>query len=423
MNYKYKNMKYVCFIFLIVNLLSLNVYGQDESSLKIGDTAPALVLNSTNNSVQSFSFPYQNRITLLFFWSSSVSKSKENIYKYKRLYSKYSDVGYKTGDGFDMISVALQSDKNVWAQDLEKYGLLNMNNCISIKGYSDMFVKNYKIQSTPSSFLIDETGKIVAINPSIKTIIEHLDSKRNVELNAEIQTKLSGKVMIGYGALKPLSNEKIWFLNGNDTVNSSLLDDKGYFFIENINTLLNLTIFIKTNNRVTDEQTLFLTSQNGEIISEFSKTDSGYNYSVLDVEIPYLKPFSENKNTLLVVDNSIKNLYSLENLFLAKEVILSKTSIQKLNSILVKLKQNPKTSLEIITHTDSNGDEKTNQIITLKQSNVIAKYLVSKGINKNRIKSIGKGEDELLNKCKDGANCLESEHKENRRTEFKFFSL
>ncbi len=416
-------MKNPFFLFLIINLLVSNLLGQDESSLKVGDTAPGLVLNSTNNSIQSFSFPYQNRITLLFFWSSSVSKSKENIYKYKRLYSKYSDIGYKTSDGFDMISVALQSDKNVWAQDLEKYSLLNINNCISVKGYNDMFVKNYKIKSTPSSFLIDETGKIVAINPSIKTIIEHLDSKRNVELNTEIQTKLSGKIMIGYGALQPLMNEKIWFLNGKDTLNSTILDDKGSFYIENINTLLNLNVFIKANNKVLQEQTLFLTSQNGEIISEFSKTGSGFEYPILDVEIPYLRPFSENKNTGKVEDKSLKDLYSIEYLFSSKEVILSKAAIQKLNAIVIKLKENPKTTLEIISHTDSKGDAKANQSLTLKQSNIIAKYLISKGINKNRIKSIGKGEDELLNTCKDGTKCSELEHKENRRTEFKFFSL
>ena len=416
-------MKYVCFIFIVLNLLVLNLSGQDESSLKVGDTAPGLVLNSTNNSVQSFSFPYQNRITLLFFWSSSVSKSKENIYKYKRVYSKYSDVGYKTGDGFDMISVALQSDKSVWAKDLEKYGLENINNCISVRGYNDMFIKNYKIRSTPSSFLIDETGKIVAINPSLKIIIEHLDSKRNVELNTEIQTKLSGKVMIGYGALKPLSNERICFINGNDTVMSLMLDEKGSFLVENINTLLNLKLYIANTAKVTEEQVLFLTSENGEIISEFNKIDNGFDYSVLDVEIPYLKPYSENKATVKVEDKSLKDLYTLEKLFLAKEVVLSKNAIQKLNSIIVKLKENPKTSLEIITHTDSNGDLKANQDLTVKQSTVIAKYLISKGINKNRIKIFGKGEEELLNTCKDGTKCSDLEHKENRRTEFKFFPL
>ncbi|MBK6983675.1 MAG: hypothetical protein IPH32_02405 [Bacteroidetes bacterium] len=84
------------------------------AQLAIGDQAPNLVLSSNNNSIQSFAFPNQNKIYLLFFWSTSVSKSKENIYKYKRLFTKYSDIGFKNCDGFDVLSVALQSDKVAW---------------------------------------------------------------------------------------------------------------------------------------------------------------------------------------------------------------------------------------------------------------------------------------------------------------------
>ena len=70
-------MKKPFFLFLIINLLVSNLLGQDEPSLKVGDTAPGLVLNSTNNSIQSFSFPYQNRITLLFFKNFILQKSPQ----------------------------------------------------------------------------------------------------------------------------------------------------------------------------------------------------------------------------------------------------------------------------------------------------------------------------------------------------------
>lgn len=418
------NIKSTFFYFFLVNLIFATVgFSQDITTLNIGDNAPGLVLTSTNNSIQSFSFPYQNRITLLFFWSSTVSKSKENIYRYKRIYNKYSDVGYKSADGFDMISVALQSDKITWGQDLTRYGLMDMNSCISLKGYNDMFVKGYKISSTPSSFLIDENGKIISINPSIKSIIEYLDSKRNVELNTEVQTKISGKVMFGNGPQQALSNEKIWFMNGNDTIKSTQLDEKGRFLLDNINALLSLNVFVKANDKITEEQTVFLTSENGEIVSSFTKNEIGYEYTILDAEIPYLKPFSENSNTTIPLDKSLKNLYFTQQLFTAKEIVLSKEAMSKINSLVSKLKENPKTKLEILAHSDSNGDSKTNLGITQKQANAIASYLVSKGIDKNRLKAVGKGEDEIINKCKDGVKCSDIEHKENRRIEFKFYPL
>lgn len=424
--FKMKQLKSIFLLVLITSLLSTNISLAQESSssLNVGDNAPGLVLTSTDNAIQSFAFPYQNKVVLVFFWSSTVSKSKENIYKYKRLYSKYSSLEYKAFDGFDMISVALQSDKATWAQDLLKYRMLDINNCISLKGYNDFFVKAYKIKETPSSFLIDESGKIVAINPSLKTIITYLDERRNLESQPDIQTKLSGKVMFGTNTLTPLVNEKIWFISGaNDTIKTTSLDEKGRFFIDNINTAVDLQIFFPSNSKISEDQTVFLTSDNGEIISAFVKNEAGFEYKILDIEMPYLKPlfFNDNKSAASQ-DKSLKDLNSTEKLFKAKETVLSSESKTKVNAIVLKLKQNPKTRLEIISHTDSNGDSKTNKSVTLSQANNIMTYLISKGIDKNRLKAIAKGEDEISNKCKDGVTCSETEHTINRRVEFKFYA-
>lgn len=398
-----------------------NCQSQD-ASLNIGDKAPGLVLPSTNNSIQSFSFPYQNKVVLLFFWSSSVSKSKENIYKYKKLYSKYSDIGYKSSDGFELISVALQSDKIAWAQDLVKYNLLNLNNCIAQKGYNDVFVKNYKIKETNSSFLIDEQGKIVAINPNLKTIITYLDERRNVELSTDVQTKIAGKIMYGQGSLIPLVNEKIWFMNSpTDTIQSVVLDEKGTFLLKNINAQMTMSLFIKTSSKIAEEVPVFLTTQTGEIISPFIKNEIGYEYNLLDAEIPYLKTMSDNlSSTKIDNDNSLKNQIVSMQLFKVKESVLSPDAIAKLSKVLSKLNENPKANLEIITYTDSNGDLVANNALTTKQSNSVLTFLASKGIAKSRLKAIGKGETEIVNSCKDGVKCSEAEHTKNRRTVFKY---
>lgn len=418
-------MKYQFFYFFIVSLFLNKISSaQDGSKLNVGDNAPNLVLTSTNNSIQSFSFPYQNKVVLLFFWSSSVSKSKENIYKYKRLNSKYSDLEYKSCDGFEVISVALQSDKTAWAESLINFGLLKMNNCIAQKGYNDVFVKSYKITQTPTSFLIDEFGKVLFINPSLKTIIDYLDQRRNSQFNADVQTKLSGKIMYGnQQLLTPLANEKIWFLNDkNDTIQSVILDEKGKFLLRDVNTSLNLTIYLKFSSKINEDQTVFLTSENGEIVSPFIKNEIGYEYTLLDVEMPYLKPLFDNE-PIVKTDKGLKELYISSQLFKDKTSVLSKEAMAKLNSVIAKLNANPKTRVEIISHTDCNGDAKLNTSMTLKQSNSIAAYLLLEDISQTRIKTIGKGESEILNKCKDGVTCSEAEHNINRRTEFKFFQL
>ncbi|MES2567176.1 MAG: OmpA family protein [Bacteroidota bacterium] len=407
----------------ILSFLRNSLIAQTDQSLNVGDNAPGLVLSSTNNSIQSFNFPYQNKMVLLFFWSSSVSKSKENIYKYKKLYSKYSDIGYKSADGFDIISVALQSDKIAWTQDLVKYDLLKLNSCIAQKGYNDIFVKNYKIKETNSSFLIDEFGKIVAINPSLKTIISFLDEKRNVELNSDVQNKITGKIMFGQGALTGLANEKVWFMNSpNDTIQSILLDEKGGFLLKDINAQLPMSLFIKSNSKIPEDASVFLTTENSEIVSPFLKNEIGYEYNLLDAEMPYLKPISHGNSSKSDNDKNLKNLFVTEQLFKSKEFILSRDATIKLAKVITKLNENSKTNMEIITHTDSNGESSSNLSLSLKQSTAIVNYLATKGISKTRLKAVGKGESEILNNCKDGVKCTEPEHSRNRRTEFKFFS-
>jgi peptidoglycan-associated lipoprotein len=55
-----------------------------------------------------------------------------------------------------------------------------------------------------------------------------------------------------------------------------------------------------------------------------------------------------------------------------------------------------------------------------KRSAFVIDYFVSKGIDRKRLSSIGRGETEIRNRCVNGIDCSDKEHEYNRRTEFKF---
>ena len=50
-------------------------------------------------------------------------------------------------------------------------------------------------------------------------------------------------------------------------------------------------------------------------------------------------------------------------------------------------------------------------------------YILSKGIDKKRLKAVGYGETKLLNKCGNGVECTDEEHGKNRRSEFKILEM
>ena len=79
----------------------------------------------------------------------------------------------------------------------------------------------------------------------------------------------------------------------------------------------------------------------------------------------------------------------------------------------------PKLMLEISSHTDSQSSSEFNLGLSKKRAQTAVDYLVKKGISRLRLKATGYGETRLLNRCEDGVECTDAEHKVNRRTEFK----
>ena len=91
----------------------------------------------------------------------------------------------------------------------------------------------------------------------------------------------------------------------------------------------------------------------------------------------------------------------------------------ELNRLLQYLEENPTVRVEMSSHTDARGFDSYNLRLSQQRANAVKDYLVGKGIAENRIKSVGYGEKKLLNRCKNGVNCTDEEHEENRRTEMK----
>ncbi|MES2139573.1 MAG: OmpA family protein [Bacteroidota bacterium] len=123
--------------------------------------------------------------------------------------------------------------------------------------------------------------------------------------------------------------------------------------------------------------------------------------------------------------------FELDKIIIAKPIVLENTyydlnkwdirpqAITELDQLVSLLSTNLTISVEIGSHTDSRGSDKYNLILSDKRAKAIVDYLISKGIDANRLNWKGYGETELINKCNNDVECTEEEHQQNRRTEFK----
>lgn len=221
----------------------------------------------------------------------------------------------------------------------------------------------------------------------------------------------------------------------NSTLKKEISTDKETFFVKgqvNIcnskNPLRDVAIVIKNNEReiVHEIKTniegkfYFKADKNttyniyGKKGNYFSQTETVMSKNVDRSNILFLNLQVCMEETTCGKPINLKNIhYDLDKYFIREE------AIAELNKMVQFMKDNPTVKVELASHTDSRASDDYNKTLSQNRANAAVDYLVSKDINKARLKPIGYGETILLNKCSNDVSCTESQHQINRRTEMK----
>ncbi len=88
-----------------------------------------------------------------------------------------------------------------------------------------------------------------------------------------------------------------------------------------------------------------------------------------------------------------------------------------LNRLARELQLNPNLRIQLQSHTDCRGTAKYNQELSEKRAQAVIDYLISLGIEPDRLEARGFGESRPLTHCS-CSQCTEEEHQLNRRTSF-----
>jgi len=142
-------------------------------------------------------------------------------------------------------------------------------------------------------------------------------------------------------------------------------------------------------------------------LDKLDKIDEDINIAK---DITFIQPKS-NKQKLQEKINSILKLKSLRFVTATGKLLNeSKPVLDEVANILLK---NPNVKVEIAGYTDSDGEKKTNLILSQYRADTVRKYLIKKGVNPKNLKAIGYGEANPLVK-----NNSEKNKQINRRVEF-----
>ncbi|TBW28377.1 OmpA family protein [Gramella sp. KN1008] len=91
---------------------------------------------------------------------------------------------------------------------------------------------------------------------------------------------------------------------------------------------------------------------------------------------------------------------------------------EQLDEIAAYMLEYPELLIDIRSHTDSRADDDYNIALSEQRVRVTRDYLIERGVDESRVSGRGYGETELVNICRNGVPCSESEHERNRRSEF-----
>lgn len=399
---------FITFIFLFRCLISQS----DSLVIKVGAHAPSFIVNLQENTIQSITMPYMRKIVLLHFWSSNVKKSRTANKLLNKLAERYKNAQYRNADGFEIIAIAVQTDRNAWKEAIANDTLTNFTHAIALRGYSDDVCKKFGVSSLPTSILIDETGIVIAVNPKMTEIEELLDDRKNIQ---PVKKDIMGRLAQSSDKNEAVKYIKLYLFNHYaDSISKTTTNARGEFSFSDIK--LNQDFVLKVDNKIdiNTSDPIALYTPRGEFLMDGRTKDKGFVFNISARYSNKLTDDSTNSNT-----NSLGQIDVIKHLtFYTNGKGLTPKDEQELNPIISMLMKDRTTHVEIATHTDARMDTDYAMELTTNQANAIKTYFLKRGIAPGRIKAIAKGNSELRKICEGTIDCREEDHMINRRVEF-----
>jgi len=131
-----------------------------------------------------------------------------------------------------------------------------------------------------------------------------------------------------------------------------------------------------------------------------------------------IEPVEEVKLKEIVIPKAVGSIVVFNNIFYEyNSSEIKEGGADELDVLARAMKKQGSMKVRLVSHTDSRGQADYNMQLSERRAHAAKKYLVSKGITSHRIFTLGVGEMQIRNQCKDGVFCSDREHRYNRRTE------
>ena len=126
-------------------------------TVAVGQKAPDFTMNDVNGSPVTLSSKIGSKLLLIDFWAAWCNPCRQENPNVVKIYNEFHK------KGFDIIGVSLDNSKEAWVKAIAD-DKLTWTHVSDLKRGDNAAAKLYSVNSIPSNFLLDETGKIIARN-------------------------------------------------------------------------------------------------------------------------------------------------------------------------------------------------------------------------------------------------------------------
>ena len=131
-----------------------------------GEKAPDFEIDTYNGGKVKLS-DLKGKYVLLDFWGSWCGPCIKEMPQLMSLYKKYNGRTFKQAEDFEIIGIAIERKRERWENTIKELKLNWKYHYSDFNYFDSPIVKHYGVREIPSKYLLDKTGQIIAVNPTV----------------------------------------------------------------------------------------------------------------------------------------------------------------------------------------------------------------------------------------------------------------